>query len=106
MPHKTDWKGWIATVIAVCVFIGGIIGGLFKVAVAGRMDEFDAREKSVERRTSALEKGQTEQNQQWMRSQHNIEMHLLSLDMNVSNALQLLNTHAVKLEKIGDGRSY
>lgn len=106
MPHKTDWKGWIATVIAVCVFFGGIAGGVFRMAVAGRIAEVEKRETALEIRTSALETGQEAQNRQWTDVQHDIKMHLLSIDMNMSNVFQLLYTHTVKLEKIGDGRSY
>lgn len=87
MPtHKTDWRGIIGTVIGVMVFIGTA----YKVFVGERID-------AAEVRIANLERGQVEQNECWLTNMHAIQLHLLSLDMNVSNALELLKLHQIKI---------
>jgi phage replication-related protein YjqB (UPF0714/DUF867 family) len=71
----------------------------FKVFVGGRLE-------AVETDVSKLKQEQISQNENWLKVQHNIEMHLFSLDMNVSNALDILRDHKLSLQKLGDGRTY
>ena len=104
MPHKTDWKGWFVVVLAALGIAGSIISGLFRLAVAGRMELVEARESKIEARVSAIEQSQVDQNFQWLKTQGEINQQLLALNLSVSNISGILESHKLTLQRLGGGR--
>lgn len=102
MPHREKgWWAW-AAVQGVVSVIGGIAvlwtcGGW--IANHAMADTFAKRAElqAVEARVHSLEADQVEQNKVITNLVHGVEMRLMSLDMQVSNVIQLLNDRRVKL---------
>ena len=94
MPQKAkDILGVIGKVLAVIIGCATIFGFVLRVLVLNRIE-------AGETRITLLESGQREQDVRFSECMHSINMHLLSLDMNVSNALQILRDHQMRISAL------
>lgn len=91
MPQKAkDILGVIGKVLAVIIGCATVCGFALRVLVLNRIE-------AGETRITILEVSQREQDVRFSECMHSINMHLLSLDMNVSNALQILKEHQTRI---------
>lgn len=94
MPQKAkDILGVIGKVLAVIIGCATVCGFLLRVLVLNRIE-------AGESKIAALEAGQLAQDVRFSECLHSINMHLLSLDMNVSNALQILKDHQMRISAL------
>lgn len=94
MPQKAkDILGVIGKVLAVIIGCATVCGFALRVLVLNRIE-------AGETRITALEVSQRDQDVRFSECMHSINMHLLSLDMNVSNALQILKEHQMRISAL------
>ena len=94
MPQKAkDILGVIGKVLAVIIGCATVCGFALRVLVLNRTE-------AGENRITILEVSQREQDVRFSECMHSINMHLLSLDMNVSNALEILKAHQLKISAL------
>lgn len=104
MPTKpTNWLGIIGVALTAVALTCAGIGSAYRAFVLARMVADETRIEAGEIRITALESDQREQDKRFNECLHRIDMHLLSIDMNLSNALEVLKTHQIKISggKVG-----
>lgn len=93
MKRTKDILGTIGKVLAIIVGCSTVFGFGLRLLVTDRIQADEVRIK-------ALEVSQQEQDVRFSECMHSINMHLLSLDMNVSNALQILKDHQTRISAL------
>lgn len=90
MPQRArDILGTVGKLLVSVTFFLGVV----KYTVMSRIE-------ASEQRIANLEHGQVEQDVRFTECMHRIDMHLFSLDMNVSNALEILKAHQLKISAL------